>query len=212
MAAPTHRLSNFIDLLLKPFVTMQPSYIKDDWHFIRELPEQIDFECTLFSCDIVNLYTTITHELGLEAINYWLNKYPEMLPERFSKEFGLKSILFILTNNNFIFDNVMYTQLIGTAIGTKIALPYACLTIGYLELTKLFPRLSSICSQINSDRIYKYFKRYMEDGFKPLPQEIDQDKFLELLNSMHPNIKYTMEAVKVYSDKQLMNFLDITVI
>ena len=52
----------------------------------------------------------------------------------------------------------------------------------------------------------------MDDGFTPLPQEIDQNKFLELLNSMHPNIKYTMEAAKVYSDKQLMNFLDITVI
>ena len=32
----------------------------------------------------------------------------------------------------------MFNQIIGTAMGTKCAPPYACLTIGYQEETKLF--------------------------------------------------------------------------
>ena len=32
----------------------------------------------------------------------------------------------------------MYLQLLGTAMGTKCASPYAYLTVGYLEATKLF--------------------------------------------------------------------------
>ena len=32
----------------------------------------------------------------------------------------------------------MYLQLLGTAMGTKCAPLYACLTVGYLEATKRF--------------------------------------------------------------------------
>ena len=32
-----------------------------------------------------------------------------------------------------MFNNVMYNQLIGTAMGHVCAPPYACLVIGYLE-------------------------------------------------------------------------------
>ena len=35
----------------------------------------------------------------------------------------------------------MFLQLVGTAIGTKIAPSYACLSVGYLEETILFLRL-----------------------------------------------------------------------
>ena len=33
----------------------------------------------------------------------------------------------------------MYKQVTGTAMGTKFAVVYACLTVDYLEETKLFP-------------------------------------------------------------------------
>ena len=35
----------------------------------------------------------------------------------------------------------MFLQLVVTAMGTKFAPPYACLSVGYLEETILFPRL-----------------------------------------------------------------------
>ena len=33
----------------------------------------------------------------------------------------------------------MLSQLLGTAVGTKCAPPYACLTVGYLEEIKVLP-------------------------------------------------------------------------
>ena len=38
----------------------------------------------------------------------------------------------------------MFLQLVGTAMGTKFAPTYACLSAGYLEETILFPRLSPL--------------------------------------------------------------------
>ena len=61
-----------------------------------------------------------------------------MIAERFTNNFVTESLKFILTKNNVLFDEHMYLQLLGTAMGTKCAPPYACLTIGYLEETKLF--------------------------------------------------------------------------
>ena len=38
--------------------------------------------------------------MALEAIEYWLDKFPESLHPRFSKEFVLESVKFILENNS----------------------------------------------------------------------------------------------------------------
>ena len=38
----------------------------------------------------------------------------------------------------------MFLQLVGTAMGTEFAPPYACLSVGYLEETILFPSLLSL--------------------------------------------------------------------
>ena len=51
-SAPTRRLSTLIEKLLSPLVPLLKTYIKDDWDFLRKLPHQIDYPCTLFSCDI----------------------------------------------------------------------------------------------------------------------------------------------------------------
>ena len=49
---PTQRLSNFIEILLKPLVPTLKTYIKDDWDFLRKLPTKIPFDSTMYSCDI----------------------------------------------------------------------------------------------------------------------------------------------------------------
>ena len=137
--APTQRLSEFLDTLLKPIVTTLKTYVKDDWDFIRKLPQEFIKPSNLYSYDVTSLYTSIPHNLGLDAIKYWVERRRDLIPERFTKDFILESAKFVLENNNFCFDNDMYKQVKGTAMGTKFAPAYACLTVGYLEETKLFP-------------------------------------------------------------------------
>ena len=213
-ASPTQRLSEFLDTLLKPIVPTLSTYVKDDWDFIRKIPREFHTSTSLFSYDVVSLYTSIPHTLGIEAIDYWIDKRNDLIPARFTKNFILESVKFILENNNFLLDNVMYKQVSGTAMGTKFAPPYACLTIGYLEETRLFPKIlknyftDSTCLYIKDN-----FFRYMDDGFIALAQNIDAISLRNALNDLHPSIKFTMETGKMKSDTtESLNFLDIEII
>ena len=109
--APTQHFSELIEKIISPLVPHLKSYIKDDWDFRRKLPSHIEYSSTLYSCDIVSLHTNITHELGLTALEYYIDKYRTLLPSRFTKAFMLEIVAFILNNNNFFFDNIIISRL-----------------------------------------------------------------------------------------------------
>ena len=67
----THRLSNLIDILLQPYTKLIKNYIKDTTDFLSKLPTSTNPDTLLVSFDVVNLYTNIPHDLGIEAIEYW---------------------------------------------------------------------------------------------------------------------------------------------
>ena len=129
----THRLINLLDILLQPYTKYVKSYIKDTKDFLKKLPENIDENSILVTFDVENLYSNIPHDLGLEAIDFWINKYPDELPNRISKEFIINSIKLILENNSFCFNDTYFLQTKGTAMGTKFAPVYATLVLAYLE-------------------------------------------------------------------------------
>ena len=87
--SPTKHLSKLIDKILSPLVPLQESYVKDNWEFVRNLTREVEYDCELFTCDIVSLYTSIPHDLGVEAIAYWINMYRDNIPIRFTREFIL---------------------------------------------------------------------------------------------------------------------------
>ena len=128
---PTRRLSNLVDILLKPFLIHIKSYIKDNLDFLAKCSRETKRDTILATFDVVGLYSNIPHEYGLEAIEYWLDKFPESLHPRFSKEFVLESVEFILENNNLNFDNEYFNQIKGTAMGTIFVPNYANLTMGF---------------------------------------------------------------------------------
>ena len=77
----------------------------------------------MITFDVTNLYSNIPHELGKQAISFWIEKYPETLHPRFNKKIIKNGIGLILNNNSFQF-NVNYIQTLGTVMGTKIASKY----------------------------------------------------------------------------------------
>ena len=48
-------------------------------------------------------------------------------------EFLIECLKLVLSGNIFIFNDELYTQTIGTAMGAKLAPTYACLFMGSLE-------------------------------------------------------------------------------
>ena len=216
-STPTRGLSELISKILKPLVETQKSYVKDDWDVLGKLPHSTDGNLKLFGCDITSLYTSIPHELGLEAMRYWIRKRRDLIDNRFSEEFILEAIELMLKNNNFKFDNEMFTQLIGTAMGHVFAPQFACLVIGYLEEEKLFKDvLPRYFSPTEVKLIEEFYSRFMDDGFTLLPSSVDPNVFLECLNSLHPSIRFTLEtATHSYMNglhAQKLDFLDITII
>ena len=215
--SPTQHLSELLEKTLSPLVNHLKSYIKDDWDFLRKFPHDLDPLCQLYSCDVVNLYTNITHELGITALKYWTNKLRHLIPERFSTEFIINTATFVLQNNNFCFDQKMYAQKIGTAIGTKFAPPYACLSMGYLEETKLYPELYLHFDVSIVEFIIELYKRYMDDGIVPLPPTVDINVFESILQGLDPSIEFTLEKAMESTLPngricKILNFLDVNVI
>ena len=160
---------------------------------MRRFPNHINFKANLISCDVVSLYTSIPTDLGIQALDYWIEKLRSLIPSRFTKVFILELARFVLSNNYFRFEDELWHQLVGTAMGSIFAPPYACLTMGFLEETRLYPvLLPSKFDPITCQIIIDYFFRFMDDGTTLLPEHVTLDVFLGLLNSMDPSIRWTI--------------------
>ena len=69
-------------ITLQPFLNKIKSYIRDNIHFLNSIPQNTDTFMVTF--DVTNLYNNIHHELGKQAIWFWIEKYPETLHLRFN--------------------------------------------------------------------------------------------------------------------------------
>ena len=70
--APTQRLSNLLDIILKPLCHNVKSVVRDYLEFLRHHPDHVESNTTLVILDVVDLYTNITARLGQEALCYWI--------------------------------------------------------------------------------------------------------------------------------------------
>lgn len=203
-SAPTQRLSNLLDILLKPLCTDVKSYVKDDLDFLRHLPEKINKNSKFITFDVINLYSNISNSLGLNAMEYWINRIPEKINNRFLKEFILEAAEIVLTNNTFTFNGKHFKQIKGTAMGTKMAPTYATLTLGYLE-EKMYKEINRLFNEETEMYITKHWKRYLDDCFIVWNSgDNNLSVFKNILNELNPDIKFT-------ADESLnrISFLDI---
>lgn len=86
--------------------------------------------------DVTYLYTNITTDLSLNALEYWINKYSEIINSRFSKELILEASRLVLKketkkkkNYTFSFNCKHILQHKGTDMGTYMVPTYATLTL-----------------------------------------------------------------------------------
>ena len=91
-------------------------------------------------------------------------------------------------------------------MGTKVAVVLAILTVGYLEI-KLYTMLPDYFTEDYSKYIIEWSKRFIDDCFIPWKKGENLDLFAEILDTLHPSIKFTKEE----GDSSIA-FLDIMVI
>ena len=193
----TERISEFVDSHIKPLVPNIPSYIKDTKHFLQKLQGlgKLPEGAILVTADVVGLYPHIPHEEGLSAMRDALRTAttPSVPTEDLVDLARL-----VLTSNNLTFNGKHYVQILGTAIGTKMAPSYANIFMGKLESDLL---------ERSPDKPHIWL-RFIDDIFMIwLGGEERLKVFMEYMNSFHRTIKFTFD----WSYKQV-NFLDVNVL
>ena len=105
---------------------------------------------------------------------------------------------FATTQSHFLFNDFIYDQIDGVAMGSPLAPILANLFMGYHEKSWL---------ENYKDSKISIYRRYVDDIFCLFDNEHDAMLFFDYINAQHPNIKFTHE-------KQLngkLPFLDVLV-
>ncbi len=191
---PTQRLSNFLDIILKPMCQKVKSNVRDTMDFLKKLEKTVPNECNILTLDVSDLYGSIPHNLGKEAVEYWVTLFPDMLCRNFSKEFIIEALELILENNVMKFDEKYYKQCQGTAMGTKCAptyMTYATSVMGYLELD-LYGKIETEYGAEIRSYFETHYKRFLDDCFILWPFG-NAEKLIDIMGSLNTSIKFTSE-------------------
>ena len=202
----THGISILIHKIMESSLKHISHILQDTFDFVERAEKKLKIGTVLGVADIKSLYTNISHELGLKALEYWIEKLKDQLEylQRFSKNFILEGMSIILKYNYFYINNNFIHQIKGTAMGTHAAVVYANLTCGYLE-AQLFMKLPEIYSMEIVEFFLRNYFRFLDDGKCKWKESIDVTLLWELMNSLDPDIKFIFEKLST-----LVNFLDVS--
>eukprot|EP00061_Rhincodon_typus_P005560 g25206.t1 len=130
--------------------------------------------------DVQSLYICIPRADGLKALRFFVSRRPDQSP---STDTLIRQTELLLTLNNFSFNSSHILQTKRVAMGTHMGPSYACLFVGYVELS-LFRCYTGTISYL--------FLRYIDDciGAASCSHE-ELEKFINFTNTFHPNLKFT---------------------
>jgi hypothetical protein len=151
------------------------------------------------SFDISSLYTNIP---VLETIDILCNEIftNEPIFYGFDKKGFSDFLKLAITNTHFIFNNTLYKQVDGLAMGNPLAPSLANIFLCHLE-TMLFEKCPMNFKPI-------FYRRYLDDTFVVFAERSPHcDDFLNFINDLHPNINFTIE--KEIDSK--LPFLDVCI-
>ena len=195
---PLCGISILLDKLLRPVADLMDCRIKDSFDAIDKIG-QIDFSTSKIQpYDATSLYTSFDVELAITAAIFWINNsdMKKLIPNRFHDGVFIKdAIKTLFTMNFFSFNNNIYLQKNGLAMGTESAVVLAEIILGFLEHKhNLSP---------------PEWVRYIDDGLKVFKKSANQQNYMEVitsLNSMDNKIKWTTEP-----DEDVCEFLDLKI-
>ena len=101
----------------------------------------------------------------------------------------------VTTGVEFSFDNVMYRQVDGVAMGSPLGPVLANIFVGYCE------------SLVDPSLWPEFYVRFVDDSFTYFDSVQQCDAFLDRLNNLHPSLKFTVE----HEQNNTLSFLDVRV-
>ena len=193
-----YELAKWLSEILNPVLSLYSSYCIPDSFFFSKFVQEI--ECTYetsFMCsfDVESLYTNVpldeTIAICADALYRGNLKSPP-----FSENIFIELMNRATKGVEFSFNNTMYKQIDGVAMGSPLGASMANIFVGFYEKV-LFQKTS---------HPFCYF-RYVDDTFVMIRSKADAISFFNLLNSLHPSLRFTMES----ENNGCLSFLDVFV-
>ena len=159
--------------------------------------QNLDIDPNVFMCsfDVSSLFTNVfldeTIKICLEAL-YDDSDLQPLIP----KDVFVELMKSATSSVDFSFNNTMYKQTDGVAMGSPHGSAMANIFVGYYE-EKLFSQ---------TQKPPNHF-RYVDDTFVIFDHEAEADEFLTKLNRLYPSLKLTFEKEK----GKCLRFLDVYV-
>ena len=204
----TYHISSYLDKVLQQVMKQQNSYLRNTNDLIIDIETNPLFKNMkvaniLYTADIKDMYPSINIADGLCQLKLAILEYNTRVDytKHIHTEFIIDLAHFVLSNNYFIFGhNTYWLQISGTAMGTPLAVTFACIYIGQLE-KQLFN------SPQSNNSLPLYYKRYIDDIFAVFKCEHDMDFFHNQFNTLrHNNIK----LITTYTGK-CVTFMDLNI-
>ena len=150
------------------------------------------------------MYQKIDIDHGLQVMRDFFNylSQRDLLPEDFPTDAVLEGLELVMRFNLFQFGNANFIQLIGTAMGTSVAVVYANLYAGWHEITSILPRFQDQLKRL------PYLFRFVDDlwGIWIGPTDHEWQEFKDTLSN-HGLLKWDVSEPS-YS----VDYLDLTII
>ena len=188
----TSPASRYVDHHLKQYVCKAETVLSNSTQVINELQKQVSFQdCHFLTADVVSLYTNMSWKCTVGALQTFLEEIHHPLTSLL-----IDLVNFVLRNNYFVFQDIVYHQTKGMAMGTPMAVNIANLFLFMHERSTLrsFPR--SI----------QYFGRYVDDIILLINNSFDIVALKSCLYSELPEIRLTWSDTAkncVFLDLQL---------
>ena len=199
MVGPSqHALAKYLAAVIDPVLQLYSNNcIKHSFTFAKEMQDlqMHPKETFLCSFDIRSSFTTVPLAETIQICADSLYG-GELIPPDYPKEIFVELMNTATKSVEFSYNNNMYKQIDGVAMGSLLSVALANIFVGYHE-SKLFE--STIKPFL--------YHRYVNDTFAIFGSEDDCTSFLDALNPMHSALKFTLKK----EENDQLPFLDVLV-
>lgn len=187
----TYHASKYVDKLLQPLLsrllTISTSSLQTT--LLLDAITTIPANAVIFCADVKSLYPSIPIQFGLHAVHTLLQRFnvPDV-------DFIIALLQWILNHNYLSFENNIYKQISGTAMGTPCAPSYANLVLFFIEEPLLLKHTPLL------------YQRYLDDIFAIFPCKEIAEQYGYAFNQICPEIQ--LDAITIGNNGI---FLDLNV-
>ncbi|CAF1389693.1 unnamed protein product [Adineta ricciae] len=196
-----YQLSKYLAKAIRDARPQAPSYIKDSFEFVKKIKEiMLEKNKTYVKCsfDVESLYTNVPVKEAIEITLDYMYKPRKLTNVPFNREQMKKLLYLSVTDAPFRFQNKIYKQIDGVAMGNPLA-----------------PIIADLWMQKMEEKLNRFRKnkpivwlRYVDDVFCLFTiSETSIRDFHSRINKWHEKLNFTLE---LESNKSI-SFLDVLV-